>query len=297
MASLGLLRRLRETFPFQLIDAHYFYPDGVAAVLLGKRLGVPVVITARGTDLNLIPRYPRPRRRILWAASEAAGMITVCRALKDVLVDLGVPEDRVRVLRNGVDLDMFQPPADRAALRQRLGIDRPCLLSVGHLITRKGHDLVIRALRDLPGTMLAIAGDGPEQETLQTLAAKCGVSARVRFLGALPHAGLRDWYGAADCLVLASSREGWANVLLESMACGTPVVATRVWGTPEVVAVEEAGRLAERTPASLASEVRALLANPPPRAATRAYAEGFSWDATSLGQKALFERILAEQMP
>ncbi|MCF6210149.1 MAG: glycosyltransferase family 4 protein [Gammaproteobacteria bacterium] len=295
MASLGLLRRLREKFPFQLIDAHYFYPDGVAAITLGKRLGVPVVITARGTDLNLIPQHPRPRRLIQWAASEAAGMITVCQALKDVLVDLDVPAGRVQVLRNGVDLSIFRPPEGREALRQALGIDRPCLLSVGHLITRKGHDLVIRALQALPDMMLAIAGDGPEEGALRELVVSLGLTERVRFLGALPHAGLKDWYGAADCLVLASSREGWANVLLESMACGTPVVATRVWGTPEVVAVDDAGRLAERTPVSLAAEVRALLASPPSRTATRAYAEGFSWDATSQGQKALFERVLAEQ--
>lgn len=297
MASLGLLRELREKFPFQLIDAHYFYPDGVAAITLGKRLGVPVVITARGTDLNLIPQYPRPRRLIQWAASEAAGMITVCQALKDVLVDLGVPAGRVQVLRNGVDLTMFRPAEDRESLRQTLGIDRPCLLSVGHLITRKGHDLVIHALQALPDMMLAIAGDGPEDGALRELVVSQGLAERVRFLGALPHDGLKDWYGAADCLVLASSREGWANVLLESMACGTPVVATRVWGTPEVVAVDDAGRLAERTSASLAAEVRVLLANPPSRAATRAYAEGFSWDTTSQGQKALFEQILAEHSP
>ncbi len=296
MGSAGLLHRLRKTFPFQLIDAHYFYPDGVAAITLGKRFGVPVVITARGTDLNLIPRYPRPRRLIQWAASEAAGMVTVCQALKDVLLDLGVPEERVRVLRNGVDLSMFRPPEDRETLRRKLGVSQPCLLSVGHLIPRKGHDLVIRAMQELPEMMLVIAGDGPELDNLRKLAVELGLSKRVRFQGAMAHAGLKDWYGAADCLVLASSREGWANVLLESMACGTPVVATRVWGTPEVVATDAAGRLAERTPASLAMAVRDLLASPPPRGATRAYAEGFSWDATSQGQKALFEQILAEKL-
>jgi len=294
--SLPTLLRLRRDFPYQLIDAHYFYPDGVAAVILGRRLGLPVVITARGTDLNLIPRYPRPRRLIQWAAREAAGLITVCQALKDVLVDLGVPADKVRVLRNGVDLRRFRPPEDRAALRARLGLDGPTLLSVGHLIERKGHDLVIRALAHLPeGVHLVIAGEGPERERLEGLIRDLGLGGRVRLLGAVPHETLRDWYGAADCLVLASSREGWANVLLEAMACGTPVVATRVWGTPEVVAAPEAGRLCERDPESIAREVRTLLADPPARTATRRYAEGFSWDATSAGQKALFAEILGRR--
>ncbi len=295
-ATHGLLRELQRDFPYQLIDAHYFYPDGVAAAMLGRRLGVPVVITARGTDLNLIPRYPRPRRLIQWAASEAAGLITVCQALKDVLVELGVPAGKVRVLRNGVDLVRFRPPEDRGALRRRLGLEGPVLLSVGHLIERKGHDLVIRALSELPAEIcLMIAGDGPERPRLEVLIRERGLEGRVRLLGALPHETLRDWYGAADCLVLASSREGWANVLLEAMACGTPVVATRVWGTPEVVAAPEAGRLCERDPQSIAREVAALLAAPPERAATRRYAEGFSWEATSTGQKSLFQEILARR--
>ena len=120
------------------------------------------------------------------------------------------------------------------------------------------------------------------------------MAARVRFLGAVPHAELAALYGAADALVLASSREGWANVLLEAMACGTPVVATDIWGTPEVVADPAAGRLVpERTPAALAAAVAALLADPPARAATRRYAERFSWDATVEGQLALFAEVVA----
>lgn len=284
---------LREGMQFDAIDAHYFYPDGVAAVMLGRTFNKPVVITARGTDLNLIPQYPRPRRMIQWAAARAAGMITVCQALKDVLVELGVPAERVTVLRNGVDLKMFQPPQDRMALRRSLNMTGTTLLSVGHLIERKGHDLVIRALTNLPDTRLLIAGDGEEESNLRAIAHECGVTDRVSFLGAIKHDALRDYYGAVDVLVLASSREGWANVLLEAMACGTPVVASNVWGTPEVVATPEAGVLMrERTPTALADAVKALLAQYPDRAATRRYAEQFSWDATTQGQLDLFTRVI-----
>ena len=283
---------LRAGHRFDLVDAHYFYPDGVAAVRLGRELGLPVVVTARGTDLNLIPRFRAPRRMIVEAAHAAAGLVTVCAALEDVLVELGVPGERVRVLRNGVDLDLFRPPADRAAARRALGLDGPTLLSVGQLTERKGHHLVVDALAALPAARLLIAGEGPERAALARRARALGVAERVRFLGAVPHAELAGVYGAADVLVLASSREGWANVLLEAMACGTPVVATDIWGTPEVVADPAAGRLvAERTPSALATAIAALLAAPPERAATRRYAEHFSWEATVAGQLALFTAV------
>jgi glycosyltransferase involved in cell wall biosynthesis len=297
-AARPLLERIRaEGYDFDVIDAHYFYPDGVAAAMLGRALGRPVVITGRGTDLNLIPDYALPRRMIRWAAREAAGLVTVCTALKETLVALGVPAEKVRVLRNGVDLARFRP-VERPASRARLGLEGPTLLSVGHLIPRKGHDLVIESLAHLPPEVgLLIAGDGPEEEALRALATAKGVAGRVRFLGRLAHGALRDVYEAADILVLASSREGWANVLLEAMACGTPVVASNVWGTPEVVASESAGLLMrERSGQGVAEAVTALLARPPARAATRAYAEGFSWEATTNGQIELFRQVLAGSM-
>lgn len=292
-AARPVLRRLIDDgYDFDLIDAHYFYPDGVAAALLARWFNKPLVITARGTDINLIPRYALPRRLIQWAGRRADAMITVCQALNDSLVALGMAPDKVTTLRNGVDLATFRPPADRDGLRRSLDLQGTVILSVGYLIERKGHDLVIRALAGLPDASLLIVGDGPQRAALQALAAQLGVADRVRFTGALPHAELPRYYGAADVMVLASSREGWANVLLESMACGTPVVATRVWGTPEVVAVPAAGRLAERSPESLRDGIRALLADYPDRALTRRYAEGFSWDDTTRGQRALFSRLL-----
>lgn len=284
-------------YDFDLIDAHYFYPDGVAAVMLGRLFKKPVVITARGTDINLIPRYSLPRKQILWAARHAHGMVTVCNALKEEMVGLGIDAGRITPLRNGVDLQRFQP-VDRAAVRTSLGMNAFTLLSVGLLEPRKAHDLIISALPKLPDTQLLIAGSGPERGRLEALARRLNVTQRVKFLGALPQAELRSYYGAADAMVLASSREGWANVLLESMACGTPVVASNVWGTPEVVAAPEAGVLmTERTPHGVAEAVNRLRANYPSHEATRRYAEMFSWDDTTQGQIDLFGRILGEYRP
>ncbi|MFM8330748.1 MAG: glycosyltransferase family 4 protein [Candidatus Methylumidiphilus sp.] len=293
--ALPTIRRLRREFDFDLIDAHYYYPDGVAAALLARSLDVPFVVTARGTDLNLIPQYPLPRRLIRWAAGQAAGSIGVCRALTDSLRDLGADPAKLHVMRNGVDLRLFHP-SDPSAARAELGLaEGRWLVSVGWLVERKGHDIAIKALPLLPDDVrLAVIGEGALRTELEKLAAGLGLQDRVRFVGAIPQGTLRLWYAAADALVLCSSREGWANVLLESMACGTPVVATSIWGTPEVVQNRTAGRLmAERTPTALADAVADLFADYPPRTDVRAYAEQFGWEETTQAQLALFRRVLA----
>ncbi|MFQ6018874.1 MAG: glycosyltransferase family 4 protein [Kiloniellaceae bacterium] len=292
-SAQSMIRRIiRSGYDFDLIDAHYFYPDGVAAVLLGRRFRKPVAITGRGTDINLIPRHLLPRRMIRWAARNAAGLITVCQALKDALAAIGVEPGRVQVLRNGVDLELFKP-VDREAVRTQLGLEPPVLLSVGHLIGPKGHDLVIRALSKLPGATLLIVGEGPEEPALKRLANRRGLNNRVRFLGSVAHERMHEIYSAADALVLASEREGWPNVLLEAMASGTPVVAANIGGTPEVVTAPAAGVLIpDRTAEAIAASVRALLASPPSRADTRAYAERFGWDETRQGTIDLFRNIL-----
>jgi teichuronic acid biosynthesis glycosyltransferase TuaC len=285
---------LRMGHRFDLIDAHYFYPDGVAAVRLAQDFGLPVVVTARGTDLNLIPRYAGPRRKIAWAARNADGLVTVCEALKGELVNLGIAPERVTVLRNGVDLARFHP-IDRDAARRQLGLRRRTLLSVGHLIERKGHHHVIEALPRLADTDLLIAGQGPQADALARLALQHNVSDRVRFLGNLDPERLRQAYNAADALVLASSREGWANVLLEAMACGTPVVASAVWGTPEVVASPAAGVLMRSLNApGVVEAVERLFCDLPERHQTRRYAEAFDWEPTTAGQLALFRQAVAQ---
>lgn len=291
-AALPLLRRqMRKGRDFDLIDAHYFYPDGIAAVLLGRALGRPVVVTARGDDLDLIATYAVPRRWICWAAKHAAGLITVSSGLKRRLVALGTAPERVRMLRNGVDLALFRP-SDREAARRVLGFTRPTLLAVANLVAKKRHRLIIEALPLLPGVDLVIVGDGPEREAIETLARQRQVADRVRLFGEMAQDRLPDIYSASDLLLLPSLREGWPNVLLESMACGTPVVVSNFPGVSDIVAAPEAGRvLAEATPSRLAETVRDLLAAPPDRAATRLYAERFDWQSTTEGQIALFREI------
>lgn len=284
---------LQDGFDFDLIDAHYYYPDGVAAGIIAKQLRKPFVVTARGTDLNLISQHPFPRKLILRTANNAHASIGVCKALMDKLGDIGADRSKLHVFRNGVDLEMFRPETPSCA-RERLGL--PCktiLLSIGNLVELKGHHIAIKALTSLPvDTFLVIAGSGPERAALEKLARRLSVSDRVHFTGQIANSELRWWYSAANALVLCSSREGWANVLLESMACGTPVIATNVGGTTEVVAGEIAGQIMnERSPEALIAAFTLLFESYPDRETVRRYAELFSWDATSRDQLELFRGI------
>jgi teichuronic acid biosynthesis glycosyltransferase TuaC len=293
-AGLATVRSLQaHGARFDVIDAHYFYPDGVAAARLGQALGIPVVITARGSDLTLLARDAGPRQAMRSAAKEASVSIAVCEDLRRRLLQLGARPERTLVLRNGVDLEVFHP-GDREAARAALGCVGFTLLSVGALIERKGHDLAIEALCAEPHWRLLIAGSGPLRAQLEALARRLGVADRVRFLGEVPHRELPALYTAADVLVLASSREGWANVLLEAMACGAPVVATDVNGTREVVAAPAAGRLVTtRSAAEIARAVRELEASPPGRSETRRYAERFGWGEVARANRALLTAVAA----
>ena len=292
-----------ETLP-DVLDAHYAWPDGVAAVRLRDRIAhrtgrrLPVVITCRGTDLNLAPELPAVRPQLAQALQAADHVICVAEALRRVALELGVPAERVTTLRNGVDLQRFQP-GDKAAARVRLGLDpdRRLVLAVGHLVERKGPALVLDAFaRTFPdeasGCDLALVGQGELAESLAVQAQALGVAARVHRPGAVHPdvlAAIADWYRAADVLVLASSREGWPNVVLEGLACGTPVIATRVWGTPEILGECPAGRLVDRTVDDLADGLARLDELDP--AAARPWAERHDWTDTADGMQTLFERI------
>ncbi len=288
---------IQQGFDFDLIDGHYFYPDGVAISQAAEKLGKPFTVTARGTDINLIPKYNKPKKDIQAVLGKSDHNMAVCEALRSEMIELGAEPNSITTLRNGVDLQLF-PYIDelkQRALRKQLNLpmDKPIIISVGHLIERKGHHLVIESLKHLPGVLLLIAGNGPEEKRLKQQVIKEQLQSRVTFLGSLSQGELAGYYGASNALVLASSREGWANVLLESMACGTPVVATNIWGTPEVVQNQNAGILVDRYSAAIAKGIENVLMNPPNRNDTRQYAEQFDWFTTSQGQYDIFQSAIS----
>lgn len=295
IAARKLFRGIVEKESIDLIDAHYFYPDGVAAATLAAEIGVPCVITGRGTDLNLFPEFPAARREILKAVDRAAGCITVSEALRTRLVEIGAAADKVTTLRNGVDTDLFAAisEAERAATRQRYNLTGRTIIAVGNLAAEKGQLLIAEALRDLPDVTLLLVGDGPDGERLDRFIENSNLPDRIRRLGRVPQSDLPALYGVADVSVLASMREGWPNVLLESMACGTPVVAADVGGVREMVTAPAAGVVVgDRTADAFAAAIKGLLEALPDRTATRRHAEGFSWEETTRGQIALFRDVL-----
>lgn len=278
---------LRRAGRLDLIDAHFGYPDGYAAVLLGQRLGVPVTITLRGSEVRHA-RDPRLAPRLRAALLGAARVFAVSDSLRQLALQLGVPAEKTEVVGNGVDAGRFRP-RDRNAARAALGLpaNAPVLISVGWLVERKGYHLVIDALpalcRRWPGLVYLIVGAGnaagDNRAALEAQARRLGVDAAVRFLGALPPDELPGPLSAADVFVLATRNEGWANVFLEAMACGLPVVTTDVGGNREVVCRPELGEVIPfGQPPALEAGIERALSHPWDRAAIRQYAEANSWD-------------------
>jgi glycosyltransferase involved in cell wall biosynthesis len=275
-----------------ILDAHFLYPDAVAAIILGRRLGIPVVMSARGSDVNVKCENPVMRRWVCWAANQCAAVITVSRALAERLASFGIAQDRLHTLPNGVDLEKFRPRPDSS--RRPPGADT-VLLSAGHLVEAKGHHLAVEALIKLPKTSLLIVGEGPNESSLRALANKLGVSSRVHFLGYVAHEQMAEVYSAADFTVLASANEGMPNVMLESLACGTRVIATEVGGVGEVMTAPEAGAMMKsRCAASVVESVFTLRKAEHSRDETRKFAERFGWDDTVQRQLALYEQVISQ---
>ena len=286
-ALLPLLRRIRERFPFDVIDAEFFWPDGPAAVRLGKALGVPVSIKARGSDIHVWGERPGIGEQIAAAGREADGLLAVSSALKADMVALGMPAERIRVHHTGVDLDRFQP-VDRGQAKAGLGVAGPLIVTAGNLSERKGQRVAIEALALLEEATLILVGDGPDRTWLERRAAAPDVAGRVRILGLRPHEELPALQAAADVTVLPTVNEGLANVWVESLACGTPVVTTNIGGAAEVIDRPEAGRLVPREPAAIGRAIAEILADPPAQDAVRDAAARFSWDSN---RDALFEHL------
>jgi glycosyltransferase involved in cell wall biosynthesis len=272
-ALLPVLREIREEFPFDVIDAEFFWPDGPAASLLASALGVPFSIKARGSDIHIWGARPEISDQIVAAGQSADGLLAVSAAIRADMVALGMPAEKIRVHYTGIDLEAFRP-TDRAAAKAALGVSGPLLLTAGGLLARKGQDLAIEALKAIPSATLLLVGEGPDRGRLEGLAA----GLPVRFLGVRPHAELPGLLAAADVMVLPTVSEGLANVWVEALACGTPVVTSDVGGAREVIDDPAYGRLVPRDPAAITAAVNELLDAPLPQETVRAGALRFGWD-------------------
>ena len=292
-ALIDPLRRMRANGNhFDVIDAHYFYPDGVAAARIADEFGLPLVISARGSDINLIGRIAFARERMLQAAERAQALIAVSGNLAKKMVELGMPEQRTHVLRNGVDTEAFKPFSSSAA-RTRLGLPSSgsLVLGVGNLVPEKGFSLLIEAIAGLGDVRLLLIGEGPLRGELTSLGKSLAPS-RVVLRPNMPQEELRYAYAAADVLALPSLREGWPNVVLEALACGTPIVASAVGGLPEILSDGAPGRLVvERSVHAWRHALRDVLDASIPAERAHMFARKFDWDDVVAQQVLLYERV------
>jgi glycosyltransferase involved in cell wall biosynthesis len=297
---VGCLPRILELHrrdPIDCIDAHFIYPDGMAAVLLGKYLKVPVVVSARGTDINVYPSFRFIRPMIRWTLQQADAIIAVSAALMQGMVALGIDPGKIHVIPNGVDVKRFSRlSSEQVRTQLNLPANSQILLSVGALISSKGHQLLIRAFARVaplhPALHLYILGDGPFRRELERLVAELGLQERVHLPGKQPNEVLCLWYNAAEASCLASAREGWPNVVTESLACGTPVVATRVGGIPEILHSPELGVLTDETVESIAAGLEQALSQTWSRPKISEMTRQRTWQVVA----AEIEAVFAEQI-
>jgi teichuronic acid biosynthesis glycosyltransferase TuaC len=240
--------RLRRSYPFDILDVHWAYPDGYAGVALARELGLPVSISLRGSDIHTYAGMA-PWRSLIQESLRAADLVVaVSRSMLPIVQELGVQAEKVSVVANGVDGALFRRQR-RSEARSLLGLDPADLivLAVGRLEKPKRFDLLISACRSMePDFQLVILGKGSLEESLRALAAAEGVTERVRFVGERPNSELVNWYNAADLCCLASDREGCPNVILECLSCGTPVAASDVGGVAEMISAGETGVVVAR---------------------------------------------------
>jgi glycosyltransferase involved in cell wall biosynthesis len=295
ISTIGLLKKIKEYYDFKLIDSHYAYPDGYASVLLGKNLGVPVTVTVRGTDINLFPTFPRIRKKIIHALNQASKIISVSQALKDKIIDMGIPESKIHVIRNGVDTSVFFPVQ---SVRDEMDLPkgRKIVLSIGNIIETKGFQLLIKSIDIIKTSqkppLLVIIGNGPYKNVLEDLVTTLDLNNDVLFAGPKPHGTLFKWYNACDVFCLASFREGIPNVILEAFACGKPVVATAVGGIPEIVTSDNGFMVPELSAEKIASAIVKSLNAEWNREKIIEYAKTFAWDVTGKNLFSLFQSII-----
>ncbi len=293
---------LRREFPFDLIHAHFTYPDGVVAARLGQKYGVPVVITEHAPWLPWLETNSHVRRQALWASRICAFHLPVSRYVQDTIEHFAGPSSQLRVVPVGVDGSVFRPlPPDQPYNPKQI-------LYVGFMRQVKGVDVLLKAMRQLvnrvPDTQLVLVGGGfyssyqREEARLQRLTGELGLEAHVKFVGMKSSAEVARLMRESALLVLPSRAESFGAVLVEALACGTPVVATRCGG-PEDIVNEQVGVLVPKEDDwALASAMEYVLAHREQYApaALRSYAlANFAWERIAERTVHLYHEALSQR--
>ncbi len=288
------IRQIDRQFPFDLIDAHFLYPDGVAAVAIARRLNKKIILNARGTDVNWYPKFRIIRQLICYALRKADAVTAVSENLREGIGKLGVACGQVAVIPNGIDTNTFCfRPREEARRLLNFTDNRRTVLAVGHLLEAKGFHLLIQALRYIQGDdiQLVIIGEGEFKNQLQQLIDEGNMREKVKLVGERPQSEVALWYAAADVFCLASLREGRPNVVLEAMACGTPVVSMNNWGLSQFVNDERGLLLDSYDPRGIADALDRTLAKKWDRVRISHFMKGFTWEKTAEEVEHLWERV------
>jgi glycosyltransferase involved in cell wall biosynthesis len=273
-------RAVRALHP-DVVLSFFAYPYGFAAVLTAATFRRPVVVSCRGSDINHLARTGLRRRLIGWALRRCRSVIAVSHALAAEIERLGVARERIRIVANGIDAVRFRSE-DRHDARARLGVSAPgqLVVCVSRLSHEKGIDILLDAVAalDTRDVRVLIVGDGAERAHLLAQRSSLGLDDRVEFAGRRPHEEIGRWMSASDVVVLSSRTEGYPNVLVEALACGRPVVATRVGGVPDIVTDDALGvMVTPEDPAALARGIERALATRWDQARLVAAAQARTW--------------------
>ncbi len=282
---------IRKAYPspenFDLVDGHYLYPDGIAAYKLAKKYNKPLILTARGSDVNFWLEQKEHKDSILEAIDYAHKIICVSHTLKGRLMYHGISEDKLMVIRNGVDKSFFDHGTKKGG---------EYLLTIGNLVPLKGHKFILQALAKLPNERLIIIGSGELEKKLKMLADDLNISDRVTFMAPVPHRELPPIYGHAKFTILMSSMEGMPNVILESLAVGTPVIATNVGGISEVVTKDNGILLKHRDADSLTTALKGGLGHDWDRPQISKDVQYLDWNETARQLHSCFMQALQQKI-
>ena len=283
----GWLRQLHRQTKFDAVNAHWIYPDGVAMAWMARRLGIPLMLTALGSDINVYANYLSRRRQIMWALRRADGITAVSSALVESIKAMGVDPGKLSFIGNGVDTNKFHCPGAQSiqALRHKLGLvpERKYIVFVGRLHPVKGLTYLLAAITLLQsrGSLdfdIILVGKGELQPELEHSIAAHDLTGKVRLAGEISHARVHEWLQACDVFVLPSLMEGMPNVILEAQACGLPVVASRVGGIPDMVGPQQGILVEPRKPDELAAALERAVQRSWDREAIARAAKLQSWE-------------------
>ena len=292
LCTVGRVKKIIQEFgPFDVIDAHFIYPDCFAALEISQRLGIPLVASARGSDINNYGQMKMIKPMVARVLKKADAVIGVSQDLVEKMIQLGASEERCHHIPNGVDGELFSPGGDR----QNSGKNKK-LLAVGNLVPEKGFDILLKAISLLtplyPDLTLNIIGSGPQLDNLKSLCSELNIEDIVHFIGQVRHEQISEWFRNSDVFCLCSLREGNPNVVLEALSSGLPVAATPVGGVPELIQDYQNGILSsEYSPQSLAGAIREVLEKEWYPMDIRKTVSHRTWETVAEEVQAVFEKV------